>query len=150
MNDRTATDLPERLRKLYSSREALEETIRAIEARVVRSVRAIIKAGTLLQDVEVLRELERNLEWFLTWRLKLADTPSVMWCDGVIDLAIHSQGDLSYEISARAYIGPESATDTTLWTLAGTIVLDKIADRLRAYKLTIAYEGESFVITDAI
>ena len=97
--------------------------------------RTLIKAGPMLQDVEPLCELERDLEWFLTWRMKLANTPTIMWCDGVLDLAIHSLGDLSYEINAKAYIGPESDPNTTLCAVNGTLALDKVADRLKAYRL---------------
>ncbi|HSE24900.1 MAG TPA: hypothetical protein VLB68_24785 [Pyrinomonadaceae bacterium] len=128
----------------------LHENIRAMERRVVRSTRAIIKAGSFLQDVELIRELERDLEWFLTWRLKLADVPTVMWCDGVIDLALHRKGKLTYEIKARAYIGPESDTAATLRTMVGTIVLDETSDRLRSYALNIASEEEAFYISHRI
>jgi hypothetical protein len=126
------------------------ENIREMERRVVRSIKAIIKAGSFLQDVELIRELERNLEWFLTWRLKLADVPTLMWCDGVIDLALHQKGRLTYEIKARAYIGPESDTAPTLRAMVGTIVLDETSDRLRSYVFNIASEEETFDITHAI
>ena len=149
MDHPTDNDLPERLGKIYGSKEALEEKIRAMEARVVRSARELIKAGTFLQDDELFRELERDLEWFLTWRLKLADTHTTMWCDGVLDLTLHRCGDLSYEISAKAYIGPECDATTTLCDLTGILMLDEIAHRLRGYTLTITYEDEPLIITDA-
>lgn len=139
----------ERLGKIYANREALEEKIRAMEARVVGSARALVNSGTL-QNVELLRELERDLEWFLTWRLKLADTPTVLWCDGVLNLAIHSRGGVVYEINAKAYIGPESDANTTLCAVGGTLTLDEIAHRLRGYTLNIEYEDEPLIITDAI
>jgi hypothetical protein len=150
MNDPDDYDLPERLGRIYGSKEALKEKIRAMEARVVRSTRAIIKAGPHLQDDELLRGLEMDLEWFLTWRLKLEDTSTVMWCDGVIDLAFQVRGDRSYEINARAYIGPESDATTTLCALDGTIVLDETADQLKGYRLNITCEDRAFAITEAI
>lgn len=61
MGHPTDNNLPERLGKIYASQEALEEKIRAMEARVVRSARALINSGTL-PDVELLRELEIDLE----------------------------------------------------------------------------------------
>jgi hypothetical protein len=121
-----------------------------MEGRVVKSIKAIIKAGSFMQDVELMGELERDLEWFLTWRLKLADVPTVMWCDGVMDLALHQKEKLTYEVRARAYIGPESDTTyPTLRAFSGTIVLDETAGRLSSYALNIASDEEVFVITDA-
>src|SRR5262245_6730720 len=143
-------DTPERLYKIYASQEALEKKVLSMEERVARSARAIIKAGSRLEDVELLRELERNLEWFLTWRLKLAGTRTTMWCDGVVDLAIHSMGAGSYEISAKAYVGPESDASTTLCDICGTIAPDENVDRLKNYSLAISYRNEVFVITDVI
>lgn len=70
-----------------------------------------------------------------------------MWCDGVLDLAIHSRGDLSYEIKAKAYVGPESDANTTLCAVGGTLTLDEIAHRLRGYTLNIEYEDEPLIIT---
>ena len=149
MQQPTDNNPPERLGKIYASQEALEKKIRTMEARVVRSARALVDSGTL-QEVELLRELERDLEWFLTWRLKLADTPTVLWCDGVLDLAIHSRGDLSYEIKAKVYVGPESDATTTLCTVGGTLALDEMAHRLKRYTLSIEYGDEPLIITDAI
>ena len=150
MDHPTDKNLPERLGKIYASPEALEERILAMEERVARSARAIIKAGPLLEDVELLRELERNLEWFLTWRLKLAETSTVMWCDGVIDLAIHSQEELSYTIQAKAYIGPERDASTTLCAFDGRFALAENTHRLRSYTVKIAYEDELLIMTDSI
>lgn len=74
-----------------------------------------------------------------------------MWCDGVIDLALHNEEKLTYQIKARAYVGPESdATYPSLRTIAGTIVIDETIDRLSSYVFNIASEEEVFVITNAI
>lgn len=134
-----------------SANEAqLKDHVEAMEQRVVKSAKAIIKAGPSLQDVEEVQELERNLEWFLTWRLKFGDVPRVMWCDGVRDLAFHRRANLTYEIEARVYIGPESHTTTTLCPLAGTIEFDETSDRMKAYHLNIRFGEQEFVITNGI
>jgi len=96
-------------------------------------------------------EIESDLEWFLTWRLKLEDLPSVMWCDGVRDLALRPAGGLSYEIEAKAWIGPESDVNVlSLCRLRGTVRLDPDHDRLSSYRLRIDYEGQVYEIDGAI
>ena len=144
MKNSSDIKIEERLGKIYASEEALIEHVRTMEERIVRSFNET-------DQVESPEELESNLEWFLTWRLKLPGPPIAMWCDGVIDLLIQQRGPLEFEINARAYIGPESDVHyPKLCDLSGTILLDVASDRLRRYCLKIDYEGQEFTITEAI
>ena len=137
-------DTQERLGRIYASEESLKAHVRAMEERVVRSIKEMDQA-------EPPEELEINLEWFLTWRLKLAGPPVVMWCDGVTDLSIHQRREHEFEISFRAYIGPESdVSATTLCNVSGAMLLEATRDRLRRYCLSIEYEGREFTITEAM
>ena len=150
-NEATNSKCREYLVNMSASEAQLRENVRVMEKRVVKSTKAIINAGLFLHNIELLHELESDLEWFLTWRLKLADVPIVMWCDGVSVLTLHCKEHLTYEITARAYVGPESGdSKTTLCPLAGTIVLDQTNDLLRSYALRIGSGEEAFVITDVI
>ena len=68
-----------RMRKLYSNRRAMKKMIRKQENRLARN---LDKSHKQPANAEGLPPLELDVEWFLTWRLKLADFPETMWCDG--------------------------------------------------------------------
>ena len=55
-----------------------------------------------------LKSFSSELEWFLTWRIKLEDLSNRMWCDGVFDLKTKKLGIHSIDITGMAYIGSES------------------------------------------
>ena len=93
---KSSNDIEERLGTIYASEESLKAHVRKMEERFVRSMKEP-------DQEEAPRELESNLEWFLTWRLKLTGPPTVMWCDGVLDLCIEQLGEHEFELSARAH-----------------------------------------------
>ena len=141
---KSSTDIEERLGNIYASEESLKAHVRKMEERFVRSMKEP-------DQEESPGELESNLEWFLTWRLKLTGPPTVMWCDGVLDLCIEQRREHEFELSARAYIGPESKVDyPPLCDVYGTIELNPKDDQLKRYSLNIEYEGQEFTITEAI
>lgn len=141
---KSSNDIEERLGNIYASEESLKAHVRKMEARFVKSMKEP-------DQEESPRELESNLEWFLTWRLKLTGPPTVMWCDGVLDLCIEQLGEHDFELSARGYIGPESDVDyPPLCDVYGTIELNPEDDQLKRYSLNIEYEGQEFTITESI
>jgi hypothetical protein len=140
----------QQLRDLNSNREAMRQHVLKMESRVARCIAGHVHHSARPTDVGI-SEIESELEWFLTWRLKLEDLPSVMWCDGVQDLAITQAGGLSYEIEAKAWIGPESDVNVlSLCRLRGMVRLEPNNDRLSSYKLCIDYEGQAYEIDGAI
>ena len=141
---KSSNDIEERMGNIYASEESLKAHVLQMEERFVRSIKEPSQEDSP-------RELESNLEWFLTWRLKLTGQPTVMWCDGVLDLCIEQRGEHEFQLSARAYIGPESNVNyPPLCDVNGTIELDPKSDRLKRYSLNIDYEGRDFTITEAI
>ena len=139
----SSNDIEERIGNIYASEESLKANVRKMEKRFVRSMKET-------NQEETPRELESNLEWFLTWRLELIGLPAERWwCDGVIDLCIEQRGEYEFELSARTYIGPESDIDyPPLCDVYGTIELDPTDDQLKRYSLNIEYKGQDFTITE--
>src|SRR5262245_58874098 len=76
-----------KMRKLYTNRRALKKMIRSQEKRFAMSLTKLDKPP---EDKAL--SFESVMEWFLTWRLKLADFPETMWCDGVQDLELTREG----------------------------------------------------------
>lgn len=110
-----------------------------------------LKATTSSSNLGTVSWIEWRMEWFLTWRLKLGHYPYTMWCDGVKDLRITAQGKRSYNIEAKAWIGPEADTkDLNLCDLRGTIMLNQKQDELRSYQLHITDGEREYVARKAI
>ena len=68
---KSSNDIEERMGNIYASEESLKAHVRKMEERFVRSMKEP-------DQEESPRELESNIEWFLTWRLKLTGPPTVM------------------------------------------------------------------------
>jgi len=81
----------------------LNSGILEMEAMIASRVGDYLKCGKI-----DLKSFSSELEWFLTWRIKLEDLSNRMWCDGVFDLKIKKLGRHAIDITGMAYIGPES------------------------------------------
>jgi len=69
------------------SLEKIKLGIEQMESRLTSNL-----ANFLASDEISLDSLSSDLEWFLTWRMKLGDLDNRMWCNGVIDLEISKSG----------------------------------------------------------
>lgn len=118
----------------YLSNRALNKTIRKVEN---------LFAVSLAKPIWSRRELESNLEWFLTWKIKQATKPDTFWCDGAKDLHLERLSNKFLQIKATIRIGPESDVSCiNEATLYGTLSLSSHGKRLKSYNLVIE-EGES-------
>ena len=138
------------MRKLYSNRRVMKKQIRKMEAIVAQSIADLGLRGTPADSLDV-SQLERDMEWFLTWRLKLGRFPYRMWCDGVEILLMRKLDKRSYHIEARAWVGPEADTRVeSLCPMKGIMTLNARSDELRSYELQIAYQGQTYCTRKAI
>lgn len=118
----------------YSSTRALNRTIRKFENRF---------ASNLAKSKWQRRQLESDLEWFVTWKIKQVANPDVFWCDGATDLYLERLSKKLFHIKASIRIGPESDVNCiSEATLQGSILLSSHGKRLKSYKLVID-DGES-------
>ena len=132
-----------RIKKLYSNRRAMKKMIRKQENRLARNLEKSRKRAASDQDVSV----ELDMEWFLTWRLKLTDFPETMWCDGVEELQLTRKDLRSYSMQAKIWIGPEHDVNIEyLCDLIGTIMLSQNRQRLKSYRLTIWDKGKAYLL----
>lgn len=116
--------------------------IRKQEYRLARNLDKLRKKAAIAEDVS----LELDMEWFLTWRLKLTDFPERMWCDGVEDLQLTRKDDRSYSMQAKIWIGPEHVSIEYLCDLFGTITLSQNRQRLKGYWLEIQDKGKTYLL----
>ena len=147
MGKTNEVDPPERLGAIYASEEKLRQAVRNMEARFVRSFKTAMKSETL--DSDTLDELQSNLEWFLTWRLKLSGTPVPMWCDGFKDLEIVDLDSSTYQLRGLGWVGPETDVSPKLCPVSGTVVLEPTVNALKSYSISIAYDDHSLLLTEA-
>ncbi|PWK45332.1 hypothetical protein [Pleionea mediterranea] len=125
--------------------DSLDKINSSIEKMVERLTSQI---GHYLSDDKLsLSKLASNLEWFLTWRIKLEDLEDRMWCDGVIDLEVSKSGRHSINLKGRAYVGPESDVMTIYkCSLEGQIELSTKHDFIEYYNFKADVNGKLFEI----
>ena len=135
------------IRKLYSKRRAMKKMIRKQESRLATSLNDLQKSAPTIEDVG---RIESDMEWFLTWRLKLADFPETIWCDGVQDLQLSRNSNRTYYMQARIWIGPERDVRIEyLCDVIGTVTLSQNRRRLKSYQLEIQDKGRSYWLRKA-
>ena len=92
-------------------------------------------------------QLEIDFEWFLTWRVKIAKFPHLIWCDGVIIQSLKRSDGFRFEIDARIWLGPESNVNVEFsCNMNGFVILSKKFDKLENYKLEIEYQKQKYCI----
>lgn len=124
------------------SLEKINTSIEKMEGRLTSQIGLYLSVGELS-----LSKLSSNLEWFLTWRIKLEDLENTMWCDGVIELEVSKSGRNSINLKGRAYFGPES--DVTIihkCNLEGKIYLSKKHDFIESYIFNTDVNGKNYEI----
>lgn len=122
--------------------EKINSSIEKMEGRLTSQIGDYLSGGQLS-----LSELCSNLEWFLTWRIKLEDLENTMWCDGVFELKVSRLGRSSINLGGRAYFGPES--DVTIihkCNLEGSITLSSKLDFIESYNFKTNVNGKVFEI----
>ena len=131
-----------KLEKLYSNRQAMKRRIRRQEKQFARS---LAKHDCSSGTTDSVSDIEIDMEWFLTWRVKLMDFPETMWCDGVQDLQLTARTNVLYYLQAKIWIGPERDVNTKyLCDIDGTIELSQNRQYLKNYDLKIQDDGTSY------
>lgn len=88
-------------------------------------------------------QLEIDLEWFLTWRIKLVAYRTCLWCDGVEISELKSIGDLKFFIDAETWLGPESNVSKEYkCKMTGIISVNRTFNMLESYNLEIDYRND--------
>jgi hypothetical protein len=83
-------------------------------------------------------QLEVDFEWFLTWRLKIAKFPHVIWRDGVEIEILKQSGEFRFDIESKIWIGPESNVNIEfLCNMSGFVVPNKHFDKFENYRLDL-------------
>ena len=122
-----------------------------METRVARKLASLLAEDVYSGQSDETGELERDLEFFLTWRLQLPGPPTVMWCDGVCQLLVEKIGVLAYQLSFSAYIGPTTDVSRTfLSPFKGTMIVHPSMERLRSYLLTLTYQGREYLLSEEV
>ena len=83
--------------------EKIESSVELMEARLAKNMILFLNAGKYS-----IGKIQNDLEWFVTWRIKLVDLKNRMWCDGIDELRISKIGHNVVRVKAVASIGPES------------------------------------------
>ena len=123
----------------YSSTRALNKAIRKIENSF---------AANLAKPKWQRQQLENDLEWFVTWKIKQVTKPDTFWCDGATDLHLERLPNKSLHIKALVRIGPESDVNyINEATLHGTLLLSPHGKRLKSYKLVIESNESTYVLS---
>ena len=108
----------------YLSKRALNRSIRKIENRF---------ATNLAKSKWQRQQLENDLEWFVTWKIKQVTKPDTFWCDGAKDLQLDRLPNKLLHIKASIRIGPESDVNfINEATLHGTLLLSSHGKRLKS------------------
>lgn len=132
-----------KMRKIYSNRREMKKIIRQHEERLAKILNNLNSSQDISTEVS---ELEWELEFFLTWRLKLMKFPETMWCDGVEQLKIDKTHKRSFYIEAKIVIGPERDINTLYYCdLFGTITLNQALNCLKNYRLKINDDGKIYM-----
>ncbi|PCI44538.1 MAG: hypothetical protein COB51_10085 [Moraxellaceae bacterium] len=91
--------------------------------------------------------VEKALEWFLTWRLKLSSYPELMWCDSVEELKLRPLSPKVFQLQAMIRLGPESNVNIIRKCHAvGTFTLDRNGRGFKRYDLEVIDSGNSYAL----
>ena len=92
-------------------------------------------------------QLEIDFEWFLTWRVKIARFPHLIWCDGVVIQSLKKSDAFRFEIDSRIWLGPESNVSVEFsCNMNGFVILSKNFDNFESYKFQIEYQKQKYCI----
>ncbi len=84
------------------------------------------------------RQLENDLEWFITWAIKKPSKPDYYWCDGVRDLKLSRSSKRKLQLNAVVRIGSEKdLTSISEGTISGTIQLSSNGRMFKGYAFQI-------------
>lgn len=104
---------------------------------------------TALQKREEFRsnQLEFDLEWFLTWRIKLVVYRTCLWCDGVEIFDLKPLKERNYFLSTEIWLGPESNVSKEYkCKMSGTIKVNKNFNKLLNYNFEIDYRTDKIFV----
>ena len=92
-------------------------------------------------------ELEINLEWFLTWRIKFVVYRNCLWCDGVRIFELKLLKEREYFLSAEIWLGPESNVNELFkCRMSGTVKINKDFEKLADYDFEIDYRNDKILV----
>ena len=104
---------------------------------------------TALQKREDLNssQLEFDLEWFLTWRIKLVLYRTCLWCDGVEIIDFKPLKECKFFLKTEIWLGPESNVSKEYkCKMNGTITVNKGFDKLINYEFEIDYRNDKIFV----
>ena len=126
----------------YPNLLILKKWISKLEYSVVKN---FAKANIL--SAKQKKRLEIDLEWFFTWRLKLAQFSHLVWCDGVIIHRLKYLNRGKYEMVGEIWLGPESDVNIEfLCPIEGSFILVKNRKEFDSYKFKIEYESQKYIV----
>jgi len=130
----------------YPGFEEAKEKILRLEALVAKSIVNFHEKSNQFNSDPV-PQLNYDLEWFLTWRAKLARFPHIVWCDGSEVTEYEKIDEQQYQIKANVLLGPESDISTLFeCELRGIIEVEPGLNKLHNYHLQITYQGQEYFI----
>ncbi len=125
-------------KKLYSSKLRLSRRVLGMERRTAKTLCKLLS----IPGNETLLELQTNLEWLLTWKLKTGCAPEIFWCDGVESIKFKNKDKRSVEFNADLWLGPESNDDIIKTNMSGKLVINASGKKLKSYCFNINYKGK--------
>jgi hypothetical protein len=130
----------------YPSLITLKKEVLAKETKVARNfsdLKTALKKRKGLGN----SQLEFDLEWFLTWRIKMVSYKTCLWCDGVEILELKQVKNFEFFISSEIWLGPESNVSKEYrCKMIGTFFLNKTFDKLKSYSLKIDYRNNKIFV----
>jgi len=122
--------------------EKIHKGIEHVEQRLIQKVRSASS-----RDEIRLCDLSSELEWLITWSIKLEDLENRMWCDGVTDLQLFLLDKHSLNLKGNAFIGPEIDTNILYkCSLEGQISFSKTYEIITSYSFTVNLNGKIYKI----
>ena len=132
-------DKKEHLKAIYSSKRKLKLIIRKLERVIAAKLEKYIASNQLTGD------LPRDIEWFVSWSLKLMPGDMKYWCDGINNLKLKKASKNQIKFKAVSLIGPEDGSGKTQeCQIEGEFLLTSTKKELKAYRVQIKGEGLNF------
>jgi hypothetical protein len=129
----------------YGSRRKVKAIVRNMEHLVALGLRDYVDFDNRKG------RLPRDIEWLLTWYLKLASRNPYFWCDEVSELKLKKVSKKVVALKAVAEIGPEDGTGKTVsCQIIGAITLSSTKKELKNYDIKIVGDGIDFHVTKGI
>lgn len=130
----------------YPSLQSVKKLILEEEKIVAKNFSDLQTALQKREDINA-SQLEFDLEWFLTWRIKLVVYRTCLWCDGVEIFDVKLLKERKYFLSTEVWFGPESNVNKEYkCKMSGIITVNKSFDKLMNYHFEIDYRTDKIFV----